>query len=98
MPDRVNGGLSRRRFLKGTAAGLTGLGVAAAAGSWVLMGANGDEEAAMGAKGLASGLSGPMVAYVRDAAKGEVVLMVGTREIVRKDPGLVAQLARCCEA
>ncbi len=38
----------------------------------------------------------PSVAYVRDAAKGEVVLMVGTRQIVRTDPTLVAYLSRCC--
>lgn len=38
----------------------------------------------------------PSVAYVRDAAKGEVVLMMGTQQVVRTDPGLVAYLARCC--
>ncbi len=37
----------------------------------------------------------PAVAYVRDAAKGEIVLMVGTREVVHTDPALVAYLARC---
>ena len=35
---------------------------------------------------------GPVFAYVKDAAKGEVVLMAGPREIVRKDPALVARL------
>ena len=40
----------------------------------------------------------PSVAYVRDATKGEVVLLVGTRKIVRTDPALVAYLGRCCEA
>ena len=39
----------------------------------------------------------PTVAYVRDAAKGEVVLMVGTTEIVRHDPALVEYLGRCCD-
>lgn len=39
----------------------------------------------------------PSIAYVRDAAKGEVVLMVGTREVVRTDPALVAYLGRCCD-
>ncbi|MBI1884905.1 MAG: hypothetical protein HYS09_01075 [Chloroflexi bacterium] len=43
------------------------------------------------------GLSAPLVAYVRDAARGEVVFMVGTKEVVRKDPGLVSHLVRCCE-
>ncbi len=41
--------------------------------------------------------SEPLVAYVRDAAKGEVVLMIGTREVVRNDPGLAARLLRSCE-
>ncbi|HLZ69295.1 MAG TPA: hypothetical protein VKV26_05220 [Dehalococcoidia bacterium] len=36
----------------------------------------------------------PTVAYIRDAAKGEVVLMMGTREVVHRDPALVAYLAR----
>lgn len=40
----------------------------------------------------------PSVAYVRDAAKGEVVLMVGSKEVVRHDPELVAYLGRCCES
>lgn len=35
----------------------------------------------------------PSVAYIRDAAKGEVVLMMGTRQVVRTDHELVAHLA-----
>jgi hypothetical protein len=38
----------------------------------------------------------PSVTYVRDAARGEVVLMFGEREVVRTDPALVAYLSRCC--
>lgn len=34
----------------------------------------------------------PVIAYVSDARKGEVVVMVGTHEIVRRDAGLVARL------
>jgi hypothetical protein len=34
----------------------------------------------------------PLIAYVSDARKGEVVVMVGTSEIVRRDAGLVARL------
>jgi hypothetical protein len=33
-----------------------------------------------------------MVAHVRNANTGEVALMVGTREIIYRDPGLVARL------
>ena len=36
------------------------------------------------------------MAYVRDAAAGEVVLMTGTAEVVRHDPRLVAYLLQCC--
>src|SRR5579871_1311799 len=34
----------------------------------------------------------PTVAYVRDAKRGEVVLLLGTRQVVRTDPALVAAL------
>jgi len=34
----------------------------------------------------------PLVAYVGDARTGEVVVMVGTREVVRRDARLVARL------
>ena len=36
----------------------------------------------------------PMTAYVRDAATGEISVMVGHREVVTKDPGLVRKLQR----
>ena len=44
-----------------------------------------------------SGLQ-PMVAYVSDAAAGEVVLMAGAEEIVINDRVLVAQLGRAQRA
>ncbi len=44
-----------------------------------------------------SGLQ-PMVAYVRDAAAGEVILMAGTEEIVINDRVLVARLGRAQRA
>jgi hypothetical protein len=45
--------------------------------------------AAAGAQPTANG---PVVAYVRDSAKGEVALYIGNREIIRRDPELVARL------
>jgi len=36
--------------------------------------------------------SEPVVAYVRDSAKGEIAIFVGTQEIIRHDPQLVARL------
>jgi hypothetical protein len=38
--------------------------------------------------------SEPMTAYVRDAATGEISVMVGHREIVTKDPQLIRRLQR----
>ena len=69
---------------------LTGTGVAAAA---------------VAPSALAAGSSGPsrttttssssrMVAYVHDAATGEVAVMVGEREVIVRDRALVAQLAK----
>ena len=36
--------------------------------------------------------SDPVVAYVRDGRRGEVSIMVGDREVVRRDPELVRRL------
>jgi hypothetical protein len=37
-------------------------------------------------------LAGPMLVHVRDVATGEVSMMVGTRELVYRDPDLVSRL------
>src|SRR2546425_9320902 len=42
--------------------------------------------------GSTDGFSAPVVAYVSDARKSELVVMVGTREIIRRDSALVAPL------
>jgi hypothetical protein len=36
--------------------------------------------------------TGPMVIHISDAAKGEMTFLVGARETVLRDPGLVARL------
>jgi hypothetical protein len=36
----------------------------------------------------------PSVVYIRDAAKGEVVFMVGTQQVVRTDHALVAAISQ----
>ena len=41
-----------------------------------------------------SGKVTPSVVYIRDAAKGEVVFMVGTAQIVRTDRDLVEAISR----
>ena len=37
---------------------------------------------------------GPLVVHIPDPRTGEIHLMVGTREVVRTDPALVARLVR----
>ena len=72
---------SRRTVIKAAAASTAAIGLLAATR------AVGVEAAAM------SNASGePIVAYVSDVRRGELIVMVGTREIVRRDAGLVARL------
>jgi hypothetical protein len=42
----------------------------------------------------AESLLGPVVVHVRDAARAEVALLVGTQEIIFRDPGLIARLVQ----
>jgi nitrous oxide reductase len=84
--------LSRRDFLQkssiGVVAGATMIGALAsevqpAAAATRAAGSAGTNEAAS---------SDPVVAYVRDGRRGEVSIMVGDREVVRRDPELVRRL------
>lgn len=73
--------LTRRGFVKtsaGAAAGVTFFGALAAAQA--------DAAAGRGSE--------PVVAFVSDPKSGEVSLMVGDREVVRRDPDLAARLVR----
>ena len=38
--------------------------------------------------------SGPVIAHVTDVSRGEVALLVGAREIIFRDPALVARLMK----
>ena len=80
---------SRRTVLKSAAAGAAAIGLIGAGrlatGTALAAGAS-------GARATIETSSAPLVAYVSDARKGEIVVMVGTREIVRRDAGLVARL------
>ncbi|MGH2473430.1 MAG: hypothetical protein ACRDG6_13755 [Candidatus Limnocylindria bacterium] len=67
------------------------------AASAAAMGLMGSGRALGGSAAAANGIptgagSLPLIAYVSDARNGEVVVMVGTREVVRRDAGLVARL------
>jgi hypothetical protein len=39
-------------------------------------------------------LAGPMLVHIRDLATAEVAMMVGTQELVYRDPELVSRLVR----
>lgn len=94
--------ISRRSLLAKTGLGAAAAGIVTAAPALVLSRrqhpAAATQQPATSASNLPQPKQVPSVAYVRDAAKGEVVLMVGTREVVRTDPALVAYLGRCCDA
>ena len=81
--------LTRRKFLTRTTAGAAGVGVLAGAlgvtGVGSLAGASAERLPA-------AALSGPLMAYVTDAAKGEVTFLVGGQRVTRRDPALVARL------
>jgi hypothetical protein len=79
---------TRRGFLIMAGAGAAAVGVAAVAP------AAGEATQTITRLRGASTASSPLVAYVRDARKGDVSVMVGEREVVVHDPELVARLIR----
>jgi len=81
--DRTNH--SRRTILKAVAASATAMGLIGSGRTF-----SGLAAAANGSPSDVGAL--PVIAYVSDARKGEIVVMVGTREVVRRDAGLVARL------
>src|SRR4051812_26642518 len=95
MDSSSHSTVSRRNVLKAAAAGAV-VGIPAV----VFMANNlGSDDSASTAATTAYGANvgtiqtkQPVVAYVRDAAKGEVVVMSGVSEVVITDKKLVAQL------
>jgi len=87
MADEKKSKISRRSFLQKTAVGAAAVGAMAAAPTILKMTEN---VQASPAPGDAS--NAPVMAYVKDAATGTVVVMWGTQEIVARDPGLVNRL------
>jgi hypothetical protein len=53
-----------------------------------------DDLAFIGAPLAGVGVQEPLVVHVRNATAGEMSLMVGTQELVYRDPDLVARLVR----
>jgi hypothetical protein len=88
-----NGRLARRDLLK-AAAGLTAAGALVAVPALVLRPEDRQMPAAPDSA-MTHALEGneaPIVAFVQDAARGEVVLMLGTEQVVIQDAQLVARL------
>jgi len=98
-------GVSRRVFIRngslgaaavafvGSIPGLSGLVAGGAADSQAVPAAVGDAEGAT-AGGVVGEVGSPVVAHITDAASGDVSVYVGERQIVTRDPNLVAHLLR----
>jgi hypothetical protein len=96
---------TRRGFLAGMSI-TTGVGIAGGLGLHQLLASGGSpvlssagSQAAVGSPpALASvpldgvSLAGPMIVHVRDVSTGELSLMVGTQELIYRDPELVSRL------
>ena len=82
--------VSRRGFLKVAAAGAAAAGVAATAPGIL----NGEMPLAGLFGGAPAKGGGPIVAYIGDAATGEIVLMAGEREVRVRDLGMVSWFVR----
>ena len=91
-------GVTRRTFLGRGSLAVAAAGVLSSVpGIGALVGAaeSGAPAAdAAGADAAGADLTEPLVAHVRDAATGEISVFSGTREVVLRDPRLVAQLLR----
>jgi hypothetical protein len=90
--------ISRRTFLKQGGSGAAAAGFLAAipalpGRAWASV-----RPATVHRSGVAApagrAATGPLVVHIPDPRTGEVHLMVGTREVVRRDPALVARLVR----
>ncbi|MGO9582692.1 MAG: twin-arginine translocation signal domain-containing protein [Acidimicrobiales bacterium] len=90
--------ISRRMFLKQGGTGVAAAGFLTAMPSLPgrMWGAR--KPASVHANGVATpqgrAATGPLVVHIPDPRTGEVHLMVGTREVVRRDSSLVARLVR----
>lgn len=86
--------ISRRKLLARTSMGAAAAGVLTAVPGIIAAKHHSGPTASSSATTITPNGDVPSVAYVRDAKKGEVVLMVGTREVIHTDPALVAYLTR----
>jgi hypothetical protein len=96
-------GVTRRTFLgrgslavaaAGVLSSVPGIGALVGAAESGAPAADAAGADAAGADAAGADLTEPLVAHVRDAATGEISVFSGTREVVLRDPRLVAQLLR----
>jgi hypothetical protein len=88
--------VSRRNILKKSAAGLA-IGAAVAVPGIVLLQSDDEAPTSQASDMPAGDLQSPLVAYVHDAANGEVVVMVGENQTIIQDPRLVSRLVAAVE-
>ena len=87
--------VTRRGFIRTTAAAAGGLAAAGALGAAPqIAGAISKRDPGTP---LAEGAPQPMVAYVRDASRGEIALMVGDREVTYHDSEIVSRFIRAAQ-
>jgi hypothetical protein len=83
-----DGELNRRAFIKTSAGVATGAAVIGAPAAVVLSG----EQPGVVVKPSGPTPREPVMAYVRDAERGEVTVLAGTQETTYRDPVLVGRL------
>ena len=83
--------LTRRSFLKQTSVSTATLGLLP---SLPALAAIADSPQGTTREVPAAAFSGPIIVHVNDVATGEVALLVGAREIIFRDPQLVARLMK----
>jgi hypothetical protein len=83
--------LNRRSFLKQTSIGAATLGLLSSLPALAVISESPQDTTT---KVAATALSGPLIAHVSDVATGEVALLLGSREIIFRDPQLVARLMK----
>jgi hypothetical protein len=88
--DAPTSAQSRRAFLQATAAGAAGVAVVTTGPK--LAGASNTTPLAQVVKPSSPPPSETVMAYVRDAERGEVTVLSGTRETTYRDPALAQRL------
>jgi hypothetical protein len=83
--------LNRRSFLKQTSVGAATLGLLSSVPALAVISESPRNTIPEVAD---TTVNGPLIAHVSDVATGEVALLLGSREIIFRDPQLVARLIK----